>query len=65
MVNTEKLVDLMEKRGILAANLAKQVGVSDPMMSYITRGLKQPSLEVIVRIADALECTVDDLIKTI
>ena len=65
MVNTEKLAELMEKRGILARDLANRVGVSEPMMSYITRGMKQPSVEVLVRIANALECKVDDLVKTV
>jgi DNA-binding Xre family transcriptional regulator len=65
MVNTEKLVELMEKRGILATDLANQVGISNPMMSYITRGMKQPSVEVLVRIAGALKCKVDDLIKPV
>jgi transcriptional regulator with XRE-family HTH domain len=65
MVNTKKLAELMEKRGILASELANQVGISNPMMSYIARGMKQPSVEVLVRIAGALECKVDDLIKTV
>lgn len=65
MVDTKKLVNLMEKRGILATDLAKQVGVSDAAMCYFKNGLKQPSVEVLVRIAGALECKVDDLIKTI
>ena len=62
MVNTKKLAELMEKRGILASELANQVGISNPMMSYIARGMKQPSVEVLVRIAGALGCKVDDLI---
>lgn len=65
MVNTKKLAELMEKRGILASELANQVGISNPMMSYIARGMKQPSVEVLVRIAGALKCKVDDLIKTV
>lgn len=65
MVNTKKLAELMEKRGILASELANQVGISNPMMSYIARGMKQPSVEVLVRIAGALECKVDDLIKAV
>ena len=65
MVNTKKLAELMEKRGILASELANQVGISNPMMSYIARGMKQPSVEVLVRIAGALECKVDDLIKKV
>ena len=62
MVNTKKLVNLMEERGILASDLAKQVGVSDAAMSFFKRGIKQPSVEVLVRIAEALGCKVDDLI---
>ena len=62
MVDSRKLVELMEERGVSATDLAKQVGVSDAAMSFFKRGIKQPSVEVLVRIAGALGCKVDDLI---
>ena len=65
MVDSRKLVELMEERGVSATDLAKKVGVSDAAMSYFRQGLKQPSVETLVRISAALGCKVDDLIKAI
>ena len=62
MVNTDKLSELMAKQKMDARELSAKIGVSEAMVSYIKRGLKQPSVEVLVRIANALGCKVDDLV---
>ena len=62
MVNSEKIRRLMLEKGIAGTEMASKIGVTDTMMSYITRGLRSPSVEVLVRIANVLGCKVDDLI---
>ena len=42
--------------------LAKQVGVSTPMITQIERGTKQASAPLIADLATALGCTTDHLI---
>lgn len=42
--------------------LAERVGVSKGAMSGYESGFKVPSVETLVRIADALYCSVDELL---
>jgi transcriptional regulator with XRE-family HTH domain len=62
-LNIKLLNDLMKEKKLTAAALAQAVGVSEPMISYIRKGYKQPSLEVAKRIAAELECTLDELTR--
>ena len=62
MVDKEKLKKLLEDSNIEQKQMAAMVSISEAMMSFIIRGLKEPSLGVIVRISEVLGCTVDDLI---
>lgn len=50
------------KKKISMANLAKDSGLSQPYISYIERGLRIPTLDTLLRIAQALDL---DLAKTI
>ena len=61
MVNSEKIRQLMSEKGITAKEMSERVGVTEMMMSYIKNGLRSPSVEVLVRIANVLGCKVDDL----
>jgi len=53
---------LREEKGLSQEQLAERVGVSQSMITYIERGLKQPSVAVLKRIASEFECTVDELL---
>jgi transcriptional regulator with XRE-family HTH domain len=61
MVNTKKLKKLMEQKGMNQEALADAVGVTQAAMSYILRGLKDPSLKTIVNISKVLGCTIDEI----
>lgn len=63
MINGEKIKELMKKRDVTGVELAATVGISEPMVCYIIKGLREPSVTVLVRIADALGCSVDELIR--
>ena len=63
MINHEKIAELIRAKGIEQKALAEEVGVSEAMMSFIVRGLKEPSLTVLTRIAKALDVPVAELIK--
>ena len=62
MTNHEKIAELIRAKGIEQKALAEEVGVSEAMMSFIVRGLKEPSLTVLTRIAKALDVPVAELI---
>lgn len=61
MVNTKKLKKLMEQKHMNQEALADAVGVTQAAMSYILRGLKDPSLKTIVNISKVLGCTIDEI----
>lgn len=63
MVNGTKIKELMAKKSITNRELAKSVGISEPMMCYVTQELREPTVTVLARIAVKLGCTVDELIK--
>ena len=63
MVNGERIKKLMKEKGLSEYELAKQVGIGQPMVSHITRGLREPSLTVLGRIAQTLGVKVADLIE--
>jgi transcriptional regulator with XRE-family HTH domain len=45
------------------AQLAEMAGVTQGAISMIERGERTPSLDVIMKIAVALGCTIDELIR--
>lgn len=63
MVNGAKIKTLMNERGITGEEMAKTVGISQSMMTYVTQELREPTVTVLARIAKKLDCTVDELIK--
>ena len=61
MLNTMRVREFMEKKHMNQEELADAVGVAQPTMSYILRGLKDPSYRTVVNIAKALECSIDEI----
>lgn len=53
----------MDDLGWSQYDLAKKVYVSQPMIAGIMLGYKQPSLQLAARIADVLDCTIDELVE--
>lgn len=62
MLNTDKIRHLMKGKDIRSKDLAAKIGISESMMSFILSGLREPSVQILVRIAKTLECSVDDII---
>ena len=53
---------LREVKGLRASQVAKQAGISNPFLSLIERGERQPSLDVVGRVAEALGVPMESLI---
>lgn len=62
MVNGQKIKELMLQKGMDSAEMAERVGISGAMMSYIIRGLREPNVTTLVRIAKWLGVSVDELL---
>ena len=50
------------ERNITQADLARRVGISQPMIAMIERGTKTVSLPLSKEIADVLGCSINDLL---
>lgn len=62
MFNAKKLADYLESKGLSQAKFGEMIGVSGTMVNYLIKGFKQPSVLLLRRIADAIGCTVDELL---
>lgn len=62
MVFGERLRELRTKRGETVRSLAELIGTSFAYISDMERGVKVPSLTMLLRLALALDCKVTDLV---
>lgn len=60
---SEKLKKILEEKKITQAELAEKVGISQAYASYLLNGFKQPSVELLKRIADFLNVSLDELVR--
>ena len=63
MVNGKRLKTLREAAGMSTTQLGEAVGVTQSMIANMEREFKTPSVEVLVRIAELLGVTLDELVK--
>jgi transcriptional regulator with XRE-family HTH domain len=58
----QNLKQLRERRGLTQAELGTRASMSAASVSHFETGQRQPSLESLVKLADALEVSVDTLL---
>ena len=58
----ERIHNIRIQKGMTQEQLAHLVGIKQPTLSSIESGKKSPSLDTATKIANALGCTVDDLL---
>ena len=59
----ERLRELRIARNLTQTQLAQRCGSNRPFISNLERGVKVPSLTMILRLAEALPCSVYELVK--
>lgn len=60
----DKIEEIMKKKEFTQYKLAKKAEVGTNTISYLKKGrIKKPSFELICKIADALEISLDELRK--
>jgi transcriptional regulator with XRE-family HTH domain len=57
-----RIKEIRKRRGITQAQLAEMTDLSVPYISYLENGKKKISLETLIRMCNALEVTLDDLL---
>jgi ribosome-binding protein aMBF1 (putative translation factor) len=60
---SEILRDERRKRGLSMTEIAQRAGLSQQMVSYVERGLRNPTLDTMLRISDALDIDLTDVIR--
>lgn len=58
----EKIKEVLLKRGMTQAELAREIGITEVYMSNIIKGYKIPSVPLLKIIATRLGVTVDEII---
>lgn len=61
IIDGKKVRELRERAGIDQPALAARVGISQPAMSYIETGKRNPNPALTLRIAEALGVTFEDI----
>jgi transcriptional regulator with XRE-family HTH domain len=59
----KRVRELRKERGLSQVELAAKVGIDRSYMGFLERGERNPSLEVIAKIAEALNVAPDELLK--
>lgn len=57
------LRELRTARGVTQARLAESARTSTPFISQLERGVTTPTLGMLLRLADALQCRPSELLK--
>jgi transcriptional regulator with XRE-family HTH domain len=52
-----------EKRGMSMTGLAQRAGLSQSMISFVEREIRNPSLETLLRIAEVFELNLGEIIQ--
>ena len=63
MLDGEKIKARLSDVGLSSARLAEVVGVSKGMMSFIINGKRDTTVTVACRIAQVLDCGLEELLK--
>lgn len=59
---TEKFVELLQKEKLKPYHVAKATGISPGLMSEYKNGIKTPTVENLIKIANFLDCSIDFLL---
>lgn len=59
----QRLHELRTARNLTQDELAERCGSNRPFISNLERGVKVPSLTMVLRLAEALDCRVYDLVE--
>jgi len=60
-----RLREMRIERGLTQPQVAARVGTSASNISDLERGIKVPTLTTVARLADALDCSVSELVEVL
>ena len=60
----ENLKRLRKAKGLTLKKLGEMTDVSESMIQMVESGTRSPSFELLLKLSEALDCSVDDLLDT-
>lgn len=57
-----RLREMRKSRGMTQTQLANAVGIKQPSLSSLENGVTEPALKTLIKLAKALECSLDELV---
>ena len=54
---------LRKKHGFSQIELARTVGVTQQAISAYEKGIRQPPIDVLIKLSEIFNCTIDELVK--
>ena len=59
---TDKFIEILQRDNITAYQIAKETGISQGLMGEYKKGIKLPTINNLIKIADYLDCSIDFLL---
>lgn len=59
---TDKFIEILQHNNITAYQIAKETGISQGLMGEYKKGIKLPTINNLIKIADYFNCSIDYLL---
>ena len=59
---TDRFIEIIQEKQLTPYRIAKETGISQGLMGEYKRGLKVPTVDNLVKIANYLDCSIDYLL---
>ena len=54
---------MRERRGLSQLEVSKQLNISQSAISQYEKSKREPSIEILIKLADLFGCTIDELVR--
>jgi len=61
----QALREARERQGLSMSKVAERAGLSQQMVSYVERQMRMPTLDTLLRMSEALEINLSELLKNV
>lgn len=62
---TERFIQILQDKNLTAYKVAKETGISQGLMNEYKNGVKLPTVQNLIKIADYLNCSIDYLLDRV
>ena len=62
---TDRFIQILQEKNLTAYKVAKETGISQGLMNEYKNGVKLPTVQNLIKIADYLNCSIDYLLDRV